>query len=56
MKNWTPLLLACAIAPAAAGPERIAYPAAYAERFVQYNQIERPDRKPMVIRFMYVNR
>lgn len=36
-----------------AGPERISYPADYQRTFVNYNQIERPDRKPAQIRFMY---
>ena len=39
-----------AAAPAWAGPERVAFPADYPTRFVQYNQVERPDRKPPVIR------
>ena len=38
---------------AAAGPERVAYPEGYAEDFVEYIRIDRPDRK--TIRFMYVN-
>ncbi|BBK32938.1 cytochrome P460 [Stella humosa] len=41
--------------PALAGPERVAFPADYQTRFVQYNQVERPDRKPPVIRFFYAN-
>ena len=51
------LLLGLAAAPAAAlaGPERVAFPADYQTRFVQYNQVERPDRKPPVIRFFYAN-
>ena len=51
------LLLGLAVTPAAAlaGPERIAFPADYQTRFVQYNQVERPDRKPPVIRFFYAN-
>jgi len=39
-----------------AGPERIAYPTEYQTTFVNYNQIERPDRKPPQIRFMYATR
>ncbi|MGK9169274.1 cytochrome P460 family protein [Inquilinus limosus] len=36
-----------------AGPDRVALPANYAERFVLYNTVDRPDRK--TIRFMYVS-
>jgi len=45
-----------ASAYAYAGPERIAYPAGYQTTFVNYNQIERPDRKPAQVRFMYATR
>jgi hypothetical protein len=38
-----------------AGPERIAYPAGYQTSFINYNQIERPDRKPAQVRFMYAS-
>ncbi|MDK1388831.1 cytochrome P460 family protein [Sinorhizobium sp. 8-89] len=36
-----------------AGPDRVAFPSGYAERFVLYNTVDRPDRK--TIRFMYVS-
>lgn len=36
-----------------AGPDRVAFPAGYAERFVRYNAVDRPDRK--TVRFMYVS-
>ncbi len=49
------LAAALAAPPAWAGPERVAFPADYPTRFVQYNQVERPDRKPPVIRFFYAN-
>lgn len=39
--------------PLIAGPERIAFPEGFAEDWVLYNQVDRPDRKR--IRFMYVN-
>jgi hypothetical protein len=52
-------LAACllALAPAAAlsGPERVELPTNYRDAFVLYNQIERPDRKPPQIRFMYAS-
>ncbi|MDX6751713.1 cytochrome P460 family protein [Geminicoccaceae bacterium 1502E] len=43
-----------ASAAALAGPERIAWPEGYAERFVLYNMVDRPDRG--TVRFMYVDR
>jgi hypothetical protein len=56
----TRILLALAFvglaAPAAAGPERVDFPMGYQSTFIVYNQIERPDRTPNQIRFMYVNR
>jgi hypothetical protein len=36
-----------------AGPDRVTFPSGYAERFVLYNTVDRPDRK--IIRFMYVS-
>jgi hypothetical protein len=41
---------------ALAGPERIEFPVNYREAFLLYNAIERPDRKPPVVRFMYASR
>lgn len=38
---------------ATAGPEKVAFPDGYAENFVEYIRIDRPDRK--TVRFMYVN-
>ena len=56
----TRILLALALAglatSATAGPERVDFPTGYQSTFVVYNQIERPDRTPNQIRFMYVNR
>lgn len=49
-------LLAVLPAIASAGPERIEFPLNYRERLFLYNAIERPDRKPPIVRFMYVNR
>lgn len=51
-------LIAAAIlgSSAIAGPERVPYPADYQTRFVQYNSVERPDRKPAQIRFFYANK
>lgn len=39
-----------------AGPERVELPLNYRELLLLYNAIERPDRKPAIVRFMYVNR
>jgi len=39
--------------PAAAGPERITWPAGFAEDYVLYLQVDRHDRNR--VRFMYVN-
>lgn len=36
-----------------AGPDRVAFPQDYADRFVLYNQVDRPDRN--IVRFMYVS-
>ncbi len=46
-----------ALAPftAAAGPEKVELPADWRSRYVLYNEIERPDRTPNQVRFMYVN-
>lgn len=41
---------------AIAGPERVPYPADYQTKFVQYNSVERPDRKPAQVRFFYANK
>ena len=49
------LLLATAAVPALAlaGPELVAFPAEYQKTFTLYNRIERPDRSPAAVRFMY---
>jgi hypothetical protein len=51
------VLLTIALAPAAAvaGPEKVELPADWKTRFVVYNEVERPDRAPNQVRFMYVN-
>jgi len=54
----THLLLATAVllpATALAGPEKVELPADWRSRYVLYNEIERPDRTPNQVRFMYVN-
>src|SRR3546814_4875236 len=38
---------------AAAGPERVAFPAGYQDGFVRYMDVDRPDRK--IKRLFYVN-
>jgi hypothetical protein len=48
--------LTCALlltAGAAAGPDRVAFPDGYRDGFVQYMDVDRPDRK--IKRFFYVN-
>jgi hypothetical protein len=52
------LALSLLMLPAMAfgGPERIDFPVNYRQAFLLYNAIERPDRKPPIVRFMYVNR
>ena len=38
---------------ALAGPERVAFPNGYQQKFTRYLEVDRPDRK--IVRFMYVN-
>ncbi|TAD88440.1 MAG: hypothetical protein EAZ99_13630 [Alphaproteobacteria bacterium] len=51
------LMMAVALmaAPALAGPDLVEFPKDYQTQFIVYNTIERPDRTPNQIRFMYVN-
>jgi hypothetical protein len=42
-------------APVAAGPEKVAYPEGYVTSFVRYATVDRPDRDPPIVRFLYVN-
>jgi len=56
MRHVLPLALAALVlsaSNAAAGPERVAFPAGYRESFVRYLDVDRPDRKTK--RFFYVN-
>lgn len=39
-----------------AGPERVELPLNYRDVLLLYNMIERPDRKPAQVRFMYASR
>jgi len=48
-------LFGAAALDAAAGPERISYPADYRTRFVPFGTVDRPDRNPKQVRFLYVN-
>lgn len=41
---------------ASAGPEQVAFPEGYATSFVRYATVNKPDREPPAIRFLYVNR
>ncbi len=49
-------VVAAVAAVAAAGTEQVPYPTAYRAAFVQYMTVDRPDRKPPVVRLFYVNR
>ena len=49
-------ILATAATPIAAGSENVAYPEGYATSFVRYATVDRPDRDPPTVRFLYVNR
>ncbi|MDI5935684.1 cytochrome P460 family protein [Halomonas kalidii] len=40
---------------ALAGPENIEFPENYASTFVRYTTVDKPDRDPPIVRFMYVN-
>ena len=48
-------VLLLAAAAARAGTEQVEYPKDYRSRFAEYNRVDRPDRKPAVVRFFYVN-
>ena len=47
--------VALGVSYASAGPELVLYPDGYATGFVRYTTVDRPDRKPPIVRFMYVN-
>lgn len=38
-----------------AATENVAFPEGYRSQFVRYVAIDKPDRKPAIVRFMYVN-
>ena len=53
-KTMTTVVLGAALAmPALAGPERVAFPEDFADSYVLYLQVDRPDRKR--VRLMYVD-
>ncbi|MDH3229366.1 MAG: cytochrome P460 family protein [Alphaproteobacteria bacterium] len=39
-----------------AGTEAVSFPEGYDTKFLRYTTVDRPDRKPAIVRFMYVNR
>ena len=41
---------------AQAGAELVAFPEGFATSFVRYETVNKPDRKPPTVRFLYVNR
>lgn len=41
---------------ATAGPEQVTFPESFATSFVRYGAVNKPDREPPAIRFLYVNR
>ncbi|UEX76223.1 cytochrome P460 family protein [Spiribacter halobius] len=47
-------VLAVAAAVALGGPERVAYPENYAATFVRYMTVDKPEREPPIVRFLYV--
>lgn len=58
MRNIVAMSLAAGVAMglagySLAGSDRVSFPAGYAESFVLYNTVDRPDRK--TVRFMYVS-
>ncbi|GGX89588.1 hypothetical protein GCM10007160_16190 [Litchfieldella qijiaojingensis] len=40
---------------AIAGPENVEFPENYASTFVRYTTVDKPDRDPPIVRFMYIN-
>lgn len=42
--------------PAAAGPDKVAFPDGYRSDFVRYTTVDKPNRDPPIVRFMYVNK
>lgn len=38
-----------------AGPDQVALPAGYGSSFVRYTSVDKRDRKPNVVRFMYID-
>lgn len=59
MSRLRTLYMAFAIAAtplaAVAGPEKVAFPENHAGTFVRYTTVDKPDRDPPIIRFMYIN-
>lgn len=47
-----PVLAQPADAP---GPHNVAYPTDYAERFIRYATVDKPDRTPPIVRFLYAD-
>jgi hypothetical protein len=48
-------ILAVVASPVAAGPDNVVYPEGYPSSFVRYATVDRPDRDPPIVRFLYVN-
>lgn len=49
------ILTALMVGTALAGPEKIEFPDNYAATFVRYATVDKPDREPPIVRFMYIN-
>lgn len=48
--------LGIALAAAAlAGPEKVTFPAGYSTGFLRYGTLDKPERKPPIVRFFYAN-
>ncbi|NNE85750.1 MAG: cytochrome P460 family protein [Alphaproteobacteria bacterium] len=43
------------VSSTSAGPELVAFPHGYQTHFVRYTTVDKPERKPPIVRFMYVN-
>ena len=51
----TAVTLPLLVSSVSAGPDKVAFPEGYQTHFVRYTTIDKPERKPPIVRFMYVN-
>lgn len=52
---WISGIVAIGALPALAGPENVEFPVGYGTNFVRYATVDKPDRDPPIVRFLYVN-